>query len=340
MTASSASPSSDHHDPTGGFRNPWPSAESHGLGEFLRWMATYDRRPDPTKRGSLPTAAPAPVCPRAPADALTLTWVGHSTFLIQIGGVNVLTDPMWSACASPVRVVGPRRFMPPGIALSALPPIDLVVQSHDHYDHLDLPTVRALAARFPTAEWMVPLGLSGWIARRGVRRVRQLDWWEEVEVAAVRVGAVPAQHFSGRGPRRNRSLWCGWTLRAPALDRAVYFVGDTGDFPGFGEIADRRGPFDAVLMPIGAYDPRWFMRPAHLDPEEAVRAYAGIASRQPGRPLCMVAMHWGTFKLTEEPLREPPERLRRAWRDAALPDPLLHVPQHGETITLSDRLAA
>lgn len=321
----------EHHDPTGGFRNPWPSAEPHGLSEFLRWMRTYDRRPDPTKRGSLPIAEPAPVRPRAPADALTLTWVGHSTFLIQIGGHNVLTDPMWSEVASPVRVIGPRRYTPPGIALDELPPIDLVVQSHDHYDHLDVPTVRALAGRFPGAHWLAPLGLAHWLERRGVRQVRELDWWEEAEVAGLRAGAVPAQHFSGRGPRRNRALWCGWTLRATESDRSVYFVGDTGFFPCFGEIAKRRGPFDAVLVPIGAYDPRWFMRPAHMDPEEAVRAYRELAERQPTRPLHFVAMHWGTFKLTEEPLREPPERLRAAWERAALPAPLLHVLRHGET---------
>jgi N-acyl-phosphatidylethanolamine-hydrolysing phospholipase D len=150
-------------------------------------------------------------------------------------------------------------------------------------------------------------------------------------VSGVRVGAVPAQHFSGRGPTRNRALWCGWTLRAADADRSVYFVGDTGFFPSFGEIAARHGPFDAVLMPIGAYDPRWFMRPAHLDPEEAVRAYEEVTVKQSGRPLHFVAMHWGTFKLTEEPLLEPAERLRSEWSRAALPVPLLHVLRHGET---------
>jgi len=299
-------------------------------------MATYDRRPDPTRRGTLPTAEPTPIRPRAPRDALTLTWVGHSTFLIQIGGLNVLTDPMWSDRASPVRGAGPRRFMAPGIALADLPAVDLVVQSHDHYDHLDLPTVHALAVRFPDAEWLVPLGLADWISRRGAHRVQELDWWDERTVAGLRVGAVPSQHFSGRGPKRNGALWCGWTLAAADVHRAVYFVGDTGYFPDFGEIAERRGPFEAVLMPIGAYDPRWFMRPAHVDPEEAVRAYRELANRQAGRPLAFVAMHWGTFKLTEEPLLEPPERLRRAWRDAALPEPLLNVLRHGETWTTHD----
>ena len=335
MTPSLAGTTPDHHDPDGGFRNPWPSAEPRGLRDFLRWMRTYERRPDPMRRGGLPTAVPTPIRPRAPAHTLTLTWIGHSTFLIQIGGLNVLTDPMWSERASPVRFAGPRRYMPPGMRLSELPPIDLVVQSHDHYDHLDLRTVHALAARCPDADWLVPLGLSRWLARRGVRRVRELEWWEQATVGGMRVGAVPAQHFSGRGPTRNRALWCGWTLGAADADRAVYFVGDTGYCPIFREVGERCGPFDAVLMPIGAYDPSWFMRPAHVDPAEAVRAYLEISAAQRGRALHLVAMHWGTFKLTQEPLAEPPELLRRAWHDGGLHGKLLHVLRHGETRRIS-----
>ena len=331
MTTSPSAPRPSHHDPAGGFRNPWPSAEPRGLRDFLRWMRTYERRPDPLRRGGLPTAVPAPVLPRAPAHAVTLTWVGHSTFLVQIGGLNVLTDPMWSERASPVQFAGPRRYMPPGMHLSDLPPIDLVVQSHDHYDHLDLATVRGLTARFPDAEWLVPLGLGRWLAGRAVRRVRELDWWEEATVGGIRVGAVPAQHFSGRGPERNRALWCGWTLRAPDVDQGVYFVGDTGYCPIFRKVGERRGPFDAVLMPIGAYDPSWFMRPAHVDPPEAVRAYSEIAASQRQRALHFVAMHWGTFKLTQEPLAEPPELVRQTWHEHGLSDALLHVLRHGET---------
>jgi len=331
MSAAPDRPTEAHHDPNGRFRNPWPSAAPHGLRDFLRWMASYDRRPDPAAPGTMPSARPAPTYPRSAASALTLTWIGHSTFLIQIGGVNVLTDPMWSDRASPVTFAGPRRFMPPALPLASLPPVDIVLQSHDHYDHLDLPTVRRLAARCPDAEWLVPLGLADWISRRGVRRVRELDWWDEASIAGLRVGAVPAQHFSGRGPRRNRSLWCGWTVAVPDGGPAAYFVGDTGLFPEFGAIAERRGPFDTALIPIGAYDPRWFMRPAHLDPEEAVGVCHELAAAQPHRPLLMTAMHWGTFKLTEEPLGEPPIRTRRAWEDAGFRASLLWIPRHGET---------
>jgi N-acyl-phosphatidylethanolamine-hydrolysing phospholipase D len=294
-------------------------------------MATYDRRADPARRGSFPRAEPAPDRPRAGADALTLTWIGHSTFLIQIGGRNVLTDPVWGDRASPVPYAGPRRVMPPALPLPALPPIDVVLQSHDHYDHLDRDTVRALARGFPEAAWVVPLGLDRWLARQGVRHAHALDWWESRAVGPLTLGCVPAQHFSGRGPRRNRTLWCGWTIAAPDGGPAAYFVGDTGWFPEFGAVAERRGPFDALLIPIGAYDPRWFMRPAHLDPEEAVGVYRELAAAQPGRRLLMTAMHWGTFKLTEEPLGEPPVRARQAWEAAGLPPSHLWIPRHGET---------
>lgn len=331
MSADPLHPDTGHHDPAGGFRNPWPSAAPHGLRDFLRWMATYDRRADPARRGSFPRAEPAPDRPRAGADTLTLTWIGHSTFLIQIGGRNVLTDPVWGDRASPVPFAGPRRVMPPALPLPALPPIDVVLQSHDHYDHLDRDTVRALARGFPEAAWVVPLGLDRWLARQGVRHAHALDWWESRAVGPLTLGCVPAQHFSGRGPRRNRTLWCGWTIAAPDGGPAAYFVGDTGWFPEFGAVAERRGPFDALLIPIGAYDPRWFMRPAHLDPEEAVGVYRELAAAQPGRRLLMTAMHWGTFKLTEEPLGEPPVRARQAWEAAGLPPSHLWIPRHGET---------
>ncbi|MGD2136484.1 MAG: MBL fold metallo-hydrolase [Gemmatimonadales bacterium] len=325
----------NQHGPDGTFRNPWPSAEPHGVREFLKWMVTYDRRRDPTKRGAQPVADPAFATPRAAPDQVSLTWVGHSTFLIQIGDRNVLTDPMWGERASPVAFAGPRRFMPPGVPFDELPPVDFVVQSHDHYDHLDRSTVRRLAAIHPSAEWVVPLGLAEWVAAHGVVRVRELDWWDSARLdETTTVTCTPAQHFSGRTWHRNRTLWAGWVLAAGG--HRVYFVGDTGYFPEIGQAGARLGPFDAVLVPIGAYDPRWFMRPAHLDPEEAVRVYREVTGHQGDHACTMTAMHWGTFKLTEEPLREPPERARRAWHDAGLPPDLLWIPTHGETRWLGD----
>ena len=246
-----------HHRPDGGFRNPWPNSAPGGLRPLLKWVVVdrlRQRRPrDP---GLPPFTPPQPTfVHRAAPDTVTVTWVGHATFLLQIGGLNILTDPMWGPRASPVSFAGPRRHRPPGIAFEALPPIDLVVQSHDHYDHLDKPTVRRVAGRWPDARWVAPLGLSGLLGSWGVRAVRELDWWETASERDVTVTSTPAQHFSGRGPRnRDRTLWCGWAVRAG--DRAVWFAGDTGYHPEFAAIGARCGPFDLVLVPVGAYEPR------------------------------------------------------------------------------------
>lgn len=360
-----SAPPPPHHDPAGGYRNPWPGAEPHGgVGDLLRWVvlerllgvrprdddvaeavrtpardAREPRRDGPTRealRRAFPSVAPSFATPRAAADTLTATWVGHSTFLLQVGGLNVLTDPVWGERASPVSFAGPKRWAPPGVAFDALPPIDVVLISHDHYDHLDEPTVRRLVRAHPSARWLAPLGVGAWLGRRGAAHVVERDWWEEATDVAPGASArcVPAQHFSGRSAaRRNDTLWCGWTLRAGA--HAVYYVGDTGYFPEFGEVARRGGgPFDLVLMPVGAYDPRWFMRPVHNDPEDAVRAYREIVAataHHSARPTAMAAMHWGTFKLTDEPMDEPPRRTRAAWTEAGLPAERLWVPRPGET---------
>ncbi len=283
-----------HHDPRGGFRNPWPGGALQGLRGLLKWQLV-DRWLRPRPRDPAPrivAAAPAIVArPHATVDQIALTWIGHSTFLIQIGGSHVLTDPMWSERASPVRFAGPRRWTPPGIPFDALPPIDLVLVSHNHYDHLDDSTVRRLAAHHPGARWLAPLGVAPFLRRRGARDVLELDWWEETRLGSLALGCTPAQHFSARGFRdRNRTLWCGWSLAAPA--RQLFFAGDSGYHPEFAAIGDRFGPFHAALLPIGAYEPRWFMRPVHMNPEEAVQAFQDLQRSRPpvpGRPAVMVA---------------------------------------------------
>jgi len=287
--------------------------------------------PDPS---SFTVATPAFQAPRTQPGALVITWVGHASFLVQIAGQNILTDPMWGERASPIAFAGPRRWVRPGIALSDLPPIDAVVQSHNHYDHLDDATVHRLAQRHPRARWLVPLGLAPFLRTRGVGEVTELDWWEELHEGGVTYTCAPAQHFSARGPwDRNRTLWCSWGIAAEA--RRVYFGGDSGLHPEFGRIGERCGPFDTTLLPIGGYEPRWFMRPVHMNPEEAVVAYRELArSGREGRPPTFVAMHWGTFKLTDEPMDEPPRRLRAAWAEAGLPPDRLWVPAHGETRAL------
>jgi N-acyl-phosphatidylethanolamine-hydrolysing phospholipase D len=314
-----------HHAPRG-FRNPWPDATLPGFGAFLKWKLASPSRP------VAPLAPPvvrSVVMPRLDPSELRLTWVGHATFLVQIGAQNVLTDPMWSDRASPVAFAGPKRVVAPALPFDELPPLDLVLVSHNHYDHLDDRTVRRVAAAHPAARWVVPLGLRSFLARRGARHIEELDWWEERAIGPVRVGCTPAQHFSARGfTDRNRSLWCGFALSA--ADRRLYFAGDTAYHPEFQAIASRFGPFDAVLLPIGAYEPRWFMRAVHMNPEDALAAYGDLVRGAPGTRM-LVGMHWGTFRLTDEPLAEPPERLRAAWERAGRDPRDLWVPAHGES---------
>ncbi|HEX6964327.1 MAG TPA: MBL fold metallo-hydrolase [Gemmatimonadaceae bacterium] len=327
--------SPSHHRPEGGFRNPWPGAAPRGFRDFLRWIL-FDRRSrarsDRPDHSAFARTAPSFATPRASRKTLTVTRVGHSTFLVQLGALNVLTDPVWSERASPIPFLGPRRRVAPGVAFDALPPIDLVLISHSHYDHLDDRTVRRLIAAHPEAHWLAPLGVAEFLTRRGAAQVTERDWWEETRVGDARIACVPAQHFSGRGlGDRNETLWCGWMV--DAHDWTMCFAGDTGLHPEFRAVGERYGRADVALLPIGAYDPRWFMRPVHMDPEEAVQAFIelnGSTGRvEPGR--VMVPTHWGTFKLTDESLDEPPKRVRTAWERAGLADDDLWVLRVGET---------
>mgnify|MGYP001335223464 CR=1 FL=1 len=300
----------------------WAWQRSHARG-LMGWSGT-----PPTP------AIPRVHRPRTTRGECAVTWVGHSTFLIQCDGLNILTDPIWSDRCAPVQWAGPQRIVPPGIPFDHLPPIDLVLQSHDHYDHFDDWSVRAMAHAHPDARWCTPLGVGRRLTSRGVRNVTELDWWQRAEPDGAQVTCVPAQHFSGRTPfDRNTTLWSGFVLRIH--ERTIYFVGDTGYHDGFGEVGTRCGPFNLVLMPIGAYDPRWIMEPVHLNPEEAVCAFGELAAAHRASTPVMVAMHWGTFVLTDEPVDEPPVRVRVAWRAAQLPDDRLWVMAPGET-----RLAA
>jgi N-acyl-phosphatidylethanolamine-hydrolysing phospholipase D len=222
--------------------------------------------------------------------------------LVRMDHATFQTDPIFSERASPVPFAGPKRLVPPGVPLEELPPIDFVTLSHDHYDHTDLPSVEALARR--GTRFVAGLGMGDLV--RGVGgEVVELDWWQSVEVGPVRVHCVPAQHFSGRSVvGRDRRLWAGWVVEGPT--RRFYHAGDTGYFPGFHDIGARLGPIDLAALPIGAYDPAEIMRFVHLDPEEAVRAASDVRARR------VLAMHWGTFDLTDEPPDEPPARFRIA----------------------------
>ena len=320
-----------HHSPRG-FRNPSPAGQLRGISAMLKWAWQRSRQRGVMGWSGTP---PVPVAPQIHAPgtaprACAITWVGHSTFLVQCDGVNILTDPIWSERCAPVQWAGPRRVVPPGVPFDDLPSIDVVLQSHDHYDHFDDWSVRAIARAHPAARWYAPLGVGRRLAARGVRRITELDWWQRDGTDDLRVTCVPAQHFSGRSPfDRNATLWSGFVLNV--RNRSIYFVGDTGFHDGFGGIGERCGPFDLVMMPIGAYDPRWIMQPVHVNPEEAVRAFRALTASHPATTTTMVAMHWGTFVLTDEPVDEPPVRARAAWRAAQLADDRLWVMAPGET---------
>jgi N-acyl-phosphatidylethanolamine-hydrolysing phospholipase D len=320
-----------HHAPDGRFRNPWPGAEARNLTHVLRWGIQRLVHGVAADRAPAPPPAPPPRRASPPDGAVGVTWIGHATTLIQLGGRNVLTDPMFGARASPVGFAGPVRRVPPGVPLAALPAVHTVLLSHNHYDHLDAPSVRQIARRWPEAEWHVPLRLAPLIRSLGARRVVEHDWWQEGASGPLTVTATPAQHFSARTPfDRDRTLWCGWVIAAAG--RRVFFAGDTGYHPVFGAIARRLGPFDVAVLPIGAYEPRWFMRPAHMNPEEAVRAFQDL--RSAGGAGVLVPVHWGTFKLTDEPMDEPPQRARAAWEASGLPPEALWLLQHGESRVL------
>ncbi|MEO8192646.1 MAG: MBL fold metallo-hydrolase [Gemmatimonadales bacterium] len=320
-----------HHAPSG-FRNPWPGSEQQGVSGLLKWMLTRSsaRSASSPAYPEAPTIAASVGIPPDVTEDLTITWIGHSTFLIQCDGLNVLTDPMWSDRASPVWFAGPRRLVPPGLRLDDLPEIDITLLSHDHYDHLDDRTVRHLASRFPRMQWAAPLGVGSFLRSRGAASVTEFDWWQEREISDTTIGCTPAQHFSGRSPwDRNRTLWSGWTVAFPRA--RVFFAGDTGFHPEFGAIASRFGPFDMAILPIGAYEPRWFMRPVHMNPDDSVMAFTQLLANAANEHCVMVGSHWGTFRLTDEPVMEPPALTRQRWSTAGLPAERLWILGHGET---------
>jgi N-acyl-phosphatidylethanolamine-hydrolysing phospholipase D len=260
----------------------------------------------------------------APLEEITLTWIGHSTFLIQHRGRSILTDPIFGNCG-PLPLPWLRRAVPAGVPLEALPLIDDVLISHSHYDHLDAPTIQRLGIG---SNYWTPSGLSKWLKRRGIKRCRELAWWETTKLSDdLELHCVPAQHFSGRSPfDRNQTHWCGWVLRSPS--RTIYFTGDTGFCSVFREIGSRFGGFDVAMIPIGAYRPRWILKSVHIDPLEAVQIHLDVQSRQ------SVACHWGTFGLADEPLNEPPLVLETALSKQGVPEEQFRVLRFGESIVV------
>ncbi len=312
------------------FVNPHQKRIYRSAGHFLLWQVGYYR-----EKISLPCIPQSFTYPN-PIDSVDqslpqVTWVNHSTFWIKANQKSILIDPIWNSRCSPIKFLGPKRKHSPSLLLEELGAIDYVIISHNHYDHLDKKTVYHLHQLYPDITWIVPLGVKKWFLRHLVRvkkeLVVELNWWERVTFDTVNVTAVPAQHFSGRGFfDRNRSLWMGFVVSFGS-EKRFYFAGDTGYNPvDFKEIGKRLGPFDLSLIPIGVYSPRRFMKPVHVNPCEALLIHKDIGSK------LSIASHWGTFRLSNEELHQPPYDLYCALRKTNLEPKEFRVLTPGQSL--------
>ncbi|XP_055009506.1 N-acyl-phosphatidylethanolamine-hydrolyzing phospholipase D isoform X2 [Boleophthalmus pectinirostris] len=326
-------------DKHGRWTNPWSTWRFPSSALLLRFLLLdKDHSKVPNKEAldvELPVMEPFFI--RTPdlsesGPGLRVTWLGHATVLVEMDGLNILTDPIFSQRASPIQFVGPKRYRGPPCTVEQLPRIDAVVISHSHYDHLDVGSVSSLNARFGAElRWFVPLGLMDWLVKMGCENVMELDWWEENCVPAhddVTFVCTPSQHWSKRTPYDdNKTLWGSWTVLGP--EHRFFFAGDTGYCPTFKEIGQRFGPFDLAAIPIGAYQPRDVMVGQHVDPAEAVQIHEDLQAKQ------SVAIHWGTFALAHEYYLEPPVRLREALEQKGLKPESFFVLNHGESRLVS-----
>lgn len=320
-------PKKKHHR-ANGFQNNYLEFRRKRLGELLRWRyEAWQRGLPPPPSTPIPVVAPdlAFIHANAKAGAAmqpAATWIGHITVLVQIAGLNILTDPVFSQRASPAQFAGPKRQTPPGLTLEQLPHVDVVLLSHNHYDHLDEPSTRHFARQAGGAPlYFVPLGLKDWMGKRRITQVVEMDWWDEHLLDnGVSITLTPAQHWSSRTlADALRTLWGGYAVLAP--DCHLYFAGDTAYSPDFADIrrhlAERQTPargggFDLALLPIGAYEPRWFMKDQHCNPAEAVQIHLDLGAKK------SLGVHWGCFQLTDEPLDQPPRDLAAARTDGGI----------------------
>ena len=318
-----ASPS-DHYDGKRFSNSGGGGAERRGFRDFLLWQFSRERPVWPEWIADDDPPAPGPLAP----GEVAATYIGHATLLLRFAGFSVLTDPMFSLRASPFASFGPKRVRAPALALEDLPKIDAVCLSHNHYDHMDLASLRALQLRGNTPI-VTGIGNGAYLAARGIANLIELDWWQSAEpVTGLKITYVPAQHWSRRRFwDTNRMLWGGHVIEAQGA--RVYFAGDTGYPAQFGAIARRCGVPDMALLPIGAYEPRWFMAPQHMNPEEAVKAHLDLGAR------LSIAMHFGVFPLTDEPFGAPEAALAAALTQYKIGASAFRIPAFGETIVIT-----
>lgn len=319
-------PKKTHHSKQG-FENPEPI--KFDSSDYQRWRKERAAQKLPKVPGQGYTAFVKRWWQKADFSSVSdrIWWLGHSTLLLQIGGVRFLTDPVFSRRVSPVSFAGPQRKTEVAATIAELPSIDAVVISHNHYDHLDSYSVNQLIKRFPEVHFFVPLGLKRWMVRRGAKQVTELDWWDNTVFRDSQITCVPARHWSSRTLwDRNRSLWAGWFIRY--CDFRFYFMGDTGYTHQLSEISDRLGAPDLAAIPIGAYQPRWFMQQQHIDPFQAVQLHRELLCKR------SLAIHWGAFELADEPLDEPPLKLEEALRDLGVASSDFQLIKIGSSIDL------
>lgn len=340
-------PAKAHHRPNG-FTNSDPASVAAGQYPWYEVMwrnLRGDFRPVAPPEGGYEAFAQKwsvpldPATLRSPPPDPVLTWLGHATLLLQLDGVNVLIDPQFSLNAGPTAWLGPERKVPPPIAVEALPPIDWVLISHNHYDHLDEASVERLVAagkrHGKAPRFVVPLGLKRWFDEREIAGVEEIDWWDRIAAGPLAIHLVPAQHWSKRTLWDvNRSLWGGFLIERQNRGWKFLYTGDTGYSKDYQEIHRRFGPVDVAAVPVGAYLPRDFMRPQHANPDDALQIVLDLEARQ------AIGVHWGTFGLTQEPFDQPPKDLAEAIRQRGLAADRIRLLKHGERWALADSSVA
>ncbi|XP_060576101.1 N-acyl-phosphatidylethanolamine-hydrolyzing phospholipase D-like [Ruditapes philippinarum] len=324
----------------GRFKNPFDTFEERTLTDVFKMIRSEDNSKIPWKNKeeldrTLPVVTPDFEKLRNPPNGnVQLMWAGHASILVQFDGLTVLTDPIWGDRCGPLGIMGPKRYRPPPCKIEDIPHVDAVVISHNHYDHLNHESVVKLNRKFgDKLHWFVAIGQADWMRQCGCKNVVELTWWQEHTLAKdgkqYMFAATPAQHWCKRTiSDTNKALWCSWVVKGPK--HSFYFAGDTGYCCAFKQIGNKYGPFSLSAIPIGAYEPRWFMRPQHVNPEEAVIMHEELKSEK------SVGIHWGTFRLTTEHYMEPKQKLSDIVKEKGLDSGCFFTVKHGEVVTLTD----